>query len=230
LQATDGDLCDILHEVDEISQILKSDKPDEHTLRVASHPAVWAAVKQALLDRELRYLALTDDLTCLYNRRGFFAAATQLIKLASRNAQNLLLLFCDFDSLKKINDTHGHREGDLALIRTADALEHSCRSADVLARIGGDEFAVLALETSTKSQEVILRRFEKALKKANAGETRFRLSVSIGVARFDPKHAVSLGELMLEADKAMYEEKRKRQESYQTSATLESSVSSFRRE
>jgi diguanylate cyclase (GGDEF)-like protein len=230
LQATDSELGDILREVDEISQILKSDNPDKQTLRVAVHPAVWSAVKQALLDRELRHLALTDDLTCLYNRRGFFAAAAQLLKLACRNAQSLVLLFCDFDNLKKINDTYGHRQGDLALIRTADALESSFRGADVLARIGGDEFVVLALETSNKSQEVILRRFEKALKKANAGETRFRLSVSIGVARFDPKHAVSLGELMLEADKAMYEEKRKRQESYQTSATLESSVSSFRRE
>ena len=54
-------------------------------MRVATHPAVWGAVKQALLDRELRYLALTDDLTCLFNRRGFFAAATQQLKLAQRN-------------------------------------------------------------------------------------------------------------------------------------------------
>jgi diguanylate cyclase (GGDEF)-like protein len=121
------------------------------------------------------------------------------------------LLFCDFDDLKQINDTYGHREGDLALIRAADALERSFRGADVVARIGGDEFVALAMEASSQGQEVILRRIQKALKKANAGESRFQLSVSIGVARFDPKHPVSLGELMLQPDKAMYEEKRKRQ-------------------
>ena len=217
LQAADSELGDILNEVDEISQVLKSDNPDKQTLRVAAHPAVWSAVKQALLDRELRHLALTDDLTCLYNRRGFFAAATQLLRLAKRNSQSLLLLFCDFDDLKQINDTYGHREGDLALIRGADALERSFRGADVVARIGGDEFVAVAMEASSQGQEVILRRIQKALKKANAGESRFQLSVSIGVARFDPKHPVSLGELMLQADKSMYEEKRKRQKPAQTS-------------
>jgi diguanylate cyclase (GGDEF)-like protein len=218
LQAADGEFGDILHEVDEISRILKSENPDKQTLQIASHPAVWSAVKQALLDRELRYLAVTDDLTSLYNRRGFFAAATQLLKLATRNTNSLLLLFCDFDNLKEINDTFGHREGDLALIRTADALEHTFRSADVLARIGGDEFAVLAMETSEQGEELFRRRLEKSLKKANAGETRFQLSVSVGAARFDPKRAVSLGELMLEADQAMYEEKRKRRKATQTQA------------
>ena len=93
LRAADAEFGQILHEVEEISKLLKSDHPDTQTMRVAAHPAVWGAVKQALLDRELRYLAVTDDLTCLYNRRGFFAAATQQLKLAQRNAQSLLLLF-----------------------------------------------------------------------------------------------------------------------------------------
>jgi diguanylate cyclase (GGDEF)-like protein len=213
LLASDSELAQILQEVGEISKILKSDAPDKQTLRIAHHPAVWGAVKQTLLDRELRYLALTDDLTCLYNRRGFFAAATQLLKLAHRNAQRLLLFFCDVNNLKKINDSLGHREGDLALIRTADALEQTFRDSDVLARIGGDEFAVLAPEASGQSQEIILRRLEKYLKMSSAGEKRYELSLSIGVGRFDPKHGVSLGELMMEADKAMYEQKRKRSSS-----------------
>src|SRR5882724_7805014 len=106
LRVADTELGQILHEVDEISTLLKSDHPDTQTMKIAAaHPAVWCAVKQALLDRELRYLALTDELTCLYNRRGFFAAATQQLKLAQRNKQNLLLMFCDVDNLKKINDT-----------------------------------------------------------------------------------------------------------------------------
>jgi diguanylate cyclase (GGDEF)-like protein len=207
LQAADSELGQILQEVDEISKLLKSDHPDTQTMRVATHPAVWGAVKQALLDRELRYLALTDDLTCLFNRRGFFAAATQQLKLAQRNSQSLLLLFCDVDNLKKINDTFGHHEGDLALIRAADALEQSFRGSDILSRLGGDEFVVLASETSQQTQEIILRRLEKNLRKSGATETRYDLSLSVGVARFDPKRAITLGELMVQADKAMYEKK-----------------------
>jgi diguanylate cyclase (GGDEF)-like protein len=213
LMASDNELGQILHEVDEISKTLRSNAPDHQTLRIARHPAVWGAVKQTLLDRELRYLALTDDLTCLYNRRGFFAAAIQQLKLAHRNALGLLLFYCDVDNLKKINDSYGHREGDLAIIRAADALELTFRDSDVLARLSGDEFAVLALESSVQSQGIILRRLEKNLKESSASEKRYELSLSVGVARFDPKHAVSLGELMSQADQAMYEQKRGRSSS-----------------
>lgn len=211
LQAADSEFGQILQEVDEISKLLKSDRPDTQTMRVATHPAVWGAVKQALLDRELRYLAITDDLTCLFNRRGFFAAATHQLKLAQRSGQKLLLLFCDVDNLKKINDCYGHREGDLALIHIADGLEQTFRDSDIVARLGGDEFVVLATEASVQTSEVLLRRLEKALKKSNAGESRYQLSLSVGVARFDPKRAISLGELMAQADEAMYQQKRIRQ-------------------
>jgi len=171
---------------------------------------VWSAVKHALLDRELRYLALTDELTCLYNRRGFFAAAAHQLKLARRNMQGMLLFFGDLDNLKKINDTYGHAEGDLALVRAADALEEAFRESDVVARLGGDEFAVLALTGPNDSEQGLLRRLEKSMEKASRNDCRYQLSISIGVARFDPKRAVTLGELMAEADKAMYERKRGR--------------------
>jgi diguanylate cyclase (GGDEF)-like protein len=117
-------------------------------------------------------------------------------------------LFCDVDNLKKINDTYGHREGDLALIRTADALEQSFRGSDILSRLGGDEFVVLASETSNQTREILLRRLEKNLRKSSAAEPRYALSLCVGVARFDPKCAVTLGDLMVQADKAMYEKKR----------------------
>lgn len=210
LLVSDKELGSVLREVDEISKALKSKEPDAESLRVAVHPAVWGAVRHVILERELRHLALTDDLTCLYNRRGFFAAATQQLKLARRNSQGMLLFFCDVDNLKNINDTFGHREGDLALVRTADALEAAFRDSDVLARLGGDEFAVLALEASGENEEAILLRLEERLMDSNAKEMRYELSLSVGVARFDPQHGVELGELMAQADRAMYEKKRSR--------------------
>jgi diguanylate cyclase (GGDEF)-like protein len=210
LLVADKELGNVVREVDELSKALKSDATAEQVLRVASHPAVWSAVRHVIVERELRNLALTDDLTCLYNRRGFFAAATQQLKLARRNTQSMLLFFCDVDNLKQINDCYGHREGDLTLVRTADALEQAFRDSDILARLGGDEFAVLALEASSQNEGVILQRLKKCLKKANTDESHYELSLSAGVARFDPQHAVSLGELMERADRDMYEQKRKR--------------------
>jgi diguanylate cyclase (GGDEF)-like protein len=112
-------------------------------------------MKQAILDRELRQQALTDDLTCLFDRRGFFAAATQQLKRAMRNSERQLLFFCDLDGLKQINDKCGHLEGDLALIRVAEALEKSFRRSDIVARLAGDEFVVLAIETDESCEEML---------------------------------------------------------------------------
>jgi len=209
LMVSDKELGNFLHEVDEISKALNAGTPTADSLRIARHPAVWSAIRHVVLERELRQLALTDDLTCLYNRRGFFAAATQQLKLARRNLQEMLLLFCDVDNLKKINDAYGHAEGDLALVRTADALEQSFRDSDILARLGGDEFAVLALTLGSKERETIVKRCIDNLRKTCRTETRYRLSLSIGVACFDPRSSTTLGELISQADDAMYEQKHK---------------------
>jgi diguanylate cyclase (GGDEF)-like protein len=211
LLAQDKELASILEEVDKISKSLKSEAPDTQTISNTLQRTVLCAIKGSLLDRELRSLALTDDLTCLYNRRAFLALAGQQLRVARRNAQGLLLFFADVDNLKEINDTYGHQEGDHALIRTADALEQTFRNSDVIARLGGDEFAVMALEASGENREVILRRLQKSLKECNADETRYELSLSIGASRFDPKHPVSLGKLIANADEAMYVEKKHRQ-------------------
>lgn len=208
LLVADKELANVVQEVDRISKDLKAGTADPEAVRVAVHPAVWCAVKHVLLERELRYLALTDDLTCLYNRRGFFAAATHQLKVARRRGRSMLLLFCDVDRLKEINDSFGHREGDLALVRVADVLEESFRESDIVARLAGDEFAVLAPEASDQNLEMLVQRLRAKLDKANADETRYELSISVGAARFDPEHPLALGELMAEADRAMYAEKR----------------------
>jgi diguanylate cyclase (GGDEF)-like protein len=216
----DKELGNVVREVDAISNALRNGELDPQSLRAAVHPAVWYAVKHVLLERELRHLALTDDLTCLYNRRGFFAAATQQLKMARRHSHSMLLFFCDLDHLKFINDSFGHSEGDRALVRTADILDAVFRDSDVLARLGGDEFAVLASEASGRDEAAILQRLEDALRAANAEDLRYNLSLSTGVARFDPSGAANLAELMEEADCAMYETKRSKQAPFSRNASL----------
>src|SRR5690348_16145733 len=190
----DKELGNVVHEVDAISNALRSGAASPEELRKSVHPAVWSAVRHVILERELRQLALTDDLTCLYNRRGFFAAASQQLKLARRRGQSMLLFFCDVDNLKFINDTFGHREGDLALVRAADALQDAFRDSDIVARLGGDEFAVLALEASSRNEHAMLARLQKAIHKSRKEETRYHLSLSVGVARFEAASNLSLAD------------------------------------
>jgi diguanylate cyclase (GGDEF)-like protein len=208
--AQDKELSSIVKDVDEILKSLKGDTTESQAISDTLQRTVLCAVKQAILDRELRSLALTDDLTCLYNRRAFLALATQQVRLARRTGQGLLLFFADVDDLKKINDSFGHHGGDFALIRTANALEQTFRDSDILARLGGDEFGVLALEACSQDQAAILRRLNESIQESNRDEFRYRLSLSVGVARLDPKNFTSLGNLMEQADRAMYQEKRKK--------------------
>jgi diguanylate cyclase (GGDEF)-like protein len=170
--------------------------------------AARCAVKQHMIQEELRNLALTDDLTGLYNRRGFFALASQQLKVARRSDRCALLFFADVNGLKQINDHFGHSEGDLAITRTAEILRETFRDSDIVARLGGDEFAVLANEASSDSQKDIWDRLKENLSAEGSHDPRYSLSLSIGVARFDPRSSITLGELLEYADQAMYEAKR----------------------
>lgn len=209
LLAQEKDLERMLREVEGIAKAFaESGSPDALGLSAALRRTVSQAVKQSLLERELRSLALTDDLTSLYNRRAFYALATQELKVMRRRGRDLLLIFADVDHLKEINDTFGHREGDLALVRTARALDRTFRDSDIVARLSGDEFAILALEASSGDQAAILRRLRDQLRLVSAEENRYKLSLSVGMVRFDPKHATALGDLLSEADRAMYAEKK----------------------
>ena len=205
----DSDLGRVLREVKHLREVLKSGRPEPEIMSEALLLAVRCALKHSILERELS-LALTDDLTGLHNRRGFMILAAHQLKLARRNTQGALLFFADVDNLKYINDSFGHREGDLALMRAAAALGETFRDSDVLARFGGDEFAVLAVETTNQNQQAILHRVDESLAMLNADESRYNVRLSVGAARFDPLQALPLDELIVCADEAMYEQKRSR--------------------
>jgi diguanylate cyclase (GGDEF)-like protein len=207
LRSDDPELDQILSALEDISEGLKTGALSPRRLDQALQRAASCALKQSLMEREIRSVAITDELTGLYNRRGFLASATHHLKLAHRNRQNALLLYCDVDDLKRINDSFGHKEGDLAILRAADALESTFRDSDIVARLGGDEFAVLASEASIPERQTIESRMANCLKTASGEESRYKLSVSIGVARYDPETPISLGALMARADENMYAHK-----------------------
>ena len=165
-----------------------------------------------ILEVKLHSLSLTDELTGIYNRRGFFTLAEQVLMLSKRQKKGLYLLYADLDNLKKINDTFGHKEGDLALIEIADILKKSYRESDVAARIGGDEFVVIPIGTTGDNIELITSRLQKVIEIHNSkGNRKYKLSVSIGVTYYDPEHPCSIDELLLKVDKLMYEQKRQKQ-------------------
>ena len=172
--------------------------------------ALQCAAKQYMLQTELSNLALKDELTGLYNRRGFLALAERQLKLARRAGRSLLFFFIDVDGLKEINDVFGHGEGDATLKCTAEALETTFRDSDFIARFGGDEFGVLAIEASGQSEAIIRERLTEFLNSASCQESDYKFSVSVGTARFDPWNPTSIRELIAEADRAMYEQKRRR--------------------
>jgi diguanylate cyclase (GGDEF)-like protein len=161
---------------------------------------------------ELHNLSLRDELTGLYNRRGFLTLAEHQLKTAHRMKNSILLIFTDLDGMKWINDTFGHDEGDLALINTANVLRKVFRESDIIARIGGDEFVVLAMETHDTNEEIITTRLKKNLDTYNALEPRrYMISLSTGVAVYDPENPCSIEELLKQADTNMYKQKRKKQ-------------------
>jgi len=159
-------------------------------------------------EEEVHKLLYIDDLTGLYNRRGFFVLVEQQVRLAARQRHELMLLYADIDNLKRINDTFGHKYGDLALVDFANILREVFRTSDIIARIGEDEFVTLAIEAKSESIEIIRARLENALAKRNAQPMqRFQLSASCGIIPFDYESGNTIQDVIMHADLEMYEEK-----------------------
>jgi len=161
---------------------------------------------------KLQTLSIRDDLTGIYNRRGFFTIAGEYLQLAVRKKTQMCLLFMDLDNLKWINDTLGHHKGDEALVNVAKILRKTFRKSDVKGRMGGDEFAIFPIDSTHVGAESAESRLRKNIDAFNADiGNPFVLSVSMGIASYDPEHPCSIDELLVRADKLMYEEKRSKQ-------------------
>ncbi|HET7134724.1 MAG TPA: diguanylate cyclase [Casimicrobiaceae bacterium] len=209
-------------------------------VRVGDGVAITARdiTAQKASEDSLRALALVDDLTGVANRRGFLAAAERECQRAIREHRSALLAYIDVNDFKEINDTHGHSEGDEALRAIGKVLRAAFRGADVIGRVGGDEFAVLVLPTNFQSpadesdrrvhdllahiEDGIRHRIVYQLAKANAAAAasgrNYEISLSVGVASVSDMSgesmsaSASLAAMMADADERLYDAKRARRE------------------
>ena len=166
-------------------------------------------------EMQLQELTLTDDLTGLRNRRGFLLLTEQELKLArnKRTGIGLWLIYADLDGLKQINDRLGHEVGSQAIVQTAEALKTTFRETDIIARLGGDEFVVLAVNNDADSGRIMLARLQDNVRAFNLREKQaYELSVSAGIIQVDAERVSSIEEVLQEADHAMYEHKRSKQQ------------------
>lgn len=173
--------------------------------------SVRYAIERHRLLSALRSLSLIDDLTGLYNRRGFVDLGEQHMSLARRTHRGVTLVYIDLDRFKTINDTLGHHVGDRALRKVTEVLRATFRRSDLIARMGGDEFAVLALEASGDDSKLLIRRLREQVEEFNRTTREpYQLSLSVGMSRFDGESRMRLDELLAQADGAMNEEKREK--------------------
>ncbi len=175
------------------------------TLFFSLVPIFYYLVRGSL---RLHTLSITDDLTGLYNRRGFFTLAEDCLMAAKRAEKKLMLLYADVDNLKEINDTLGHDEGDLLIKETGAILKSTYRTSDIIARIGGDEFVVFPIGTAEGHADLISSRLQEKIDRFNKkNNKKYELKISIGIATYDPESALSLNEILAQADDLMYEQK-----------------------
>jgi len=163
---------------------------------------------------KLKSLSLYDDLTGLYNRRGFLPLAEKSLSLANRQKKDLLMIYLDLNDLKVINDTWGHLEGDQALMDTAEILKKTYRVVDIIARMSGDEFAVILVGAAKNDIGTVTGRLQNNIEAHNAANIRnYTLSICCGVSYYDTENPCSLDEFISRADHMMYEQKRLRRKS-----------------
>lgn len=161
---------------------------------------------------QFQRLSVTDKLTGLLNRRGFYALVEKQLSILNRCEKGAFLLFIDIDDFKSINDNFGHNAGDHALIGTTGIMKNTLRLSDIIGRIGGDEFAALAVnnENHTDVRQLKQRLLENLTQWNSQSGVGYTLSLSIGVLALTPDNTLNINELMNLADGKMYAEKQSR--------------------
>lgn len=189
-------------------------KDDKQTWCISTLRDTTLLLKQI---EQLSYQSFIDELTGLYNRRGFLAVAQHQFESARREKRNLAIIFADMDGLKMINDSLGHAAGDSSIKDLAEILKTSLRSEDVVARIGGDEFVVLTTIEENEDSESLIARLKDEIAQFNQeNQKSHSIEASFGFSVIKPDDKVDLADVVRRADMEMYREKRRRR----TSSTL----------
>ena len=184
--------------------LVKSELSNGQLARALCH-----AIVRQRLQMSLRSLSLNDELTGLYNRRGFITMAENRQKLVQREGARSSLIFGDMDDLKHVNDTFGHGEGDRALQEIAEVFRECFRASDIIARIGGDEFCALLTYASESNETAIRHRLAYIMEAHNDRPRRlYRLSLSLGIARIRTSYGIEVE--LARADAQMYDDKRRK--------------------
>ncbi|MDH4161939.1 MAG: sensor domain-containing diguanylate cyclase [Nitrospirota bacterium] len=180
---------------------------NDHDLELVR--AMGSHISVALENASLYRIAITDELTGLYSKRHFRTMIEKKFELYEKYGEKLTLLILDIDDFKKVNDTYGHPAGDSILREVASRVMNTTREGDLDFRYGGEEFIVLLPATADAGGVYVAERICEQINSAgfDIGETRLRITVSIGVACV-PEHAVTIRDLVSEADKALYEAKK----------------------
>jgi diguanylate cyclase (GGDEF)-like protein len=167
------------------------------------------AIERHRLLAALKSLSLIDDLTNLYNRRGFSDLGEQYLKLARRTSRAVALVCLGLDRFKVINESLGHHIGDRVLLRVADILKATFRRSDIIARVGGDEFAVLAVEAGADAGPLSLTRLRERVDEFNhASGEPYQIAFSVGMSRQNVEDRGRLDDLLIRTLASMQEEKR----------------------
>jgi diguanylate cyclase (GGDEF)-like protein len=165
--------------------------------------------------RRLTELAVRDKLTGLYNRRYFDEMLISSLNQAERYGQPLCVLMLDLDGFKPVNDQHGHAMGDTVLADVGRLIQSVTRDGDICSRIGGDEFLIIAVNSTLEGAGILAERLSdgigKLCWKAPMSEAEIHVGVSIGIAVY-PEHAKDLSTLLNCADSAMYSNKRQKKD------------------
>ena len=164
----------------------------------------------AMVESELAAveLATQDELTHISNRRSFIMQGENGISICQRQSLPATLSYFDLNSFKEINDNYGHSEGDAVLTNFAEMMTSEFRDSDLIARIGGDEFAILQINTSSENANHSLQRFQKRIENYNSASCKdYQLQFSFGTVEYNPQQHLSLSDLMREADQLMYIQK-----------------------
>lgn len=162
----------------------------------------------------LNVLSVTDELTGLYNRRGFFESAQQLIQNKAYAGKHSVLAYIDMDNLKQVNDKFGHKDGDFSLKSISDTLKKSFPRGSVIARIGGDEFAAFVPDLGSDSVENIRRNLDYYSDRVNATDDKpYFIEFSYGFKEFTCSDTLNIETDMIEADSKLYKDKKNKRKS-----------------